>query len=238
MRNGDVWTIGSSGESPSVLNAKPGFWTISPVWSPDGKKVAFIRQEVKQKGLPASTIQVAGANGGSVQAVVTESANAGYLSWAPDSKRLAYTTARAIRVVEVDEGEARDLIWSEEGDYLAGGLDWTRDGRSIVYGFKEDQLDLWVYSFDSSQSRRLTKGGGIMPHVSPDGKKVVYRDPTGETGIWVVPIEGGEPTLLLRDEKRKLYFHPRWSPDGLKIAVSALTIKDSGMTSAIWVFSP
>lgn len=238
MRNGDVWTMGSSGESPTLLSGKPGFWTISPVWSPDGNRVAFIRQEVKKKGLPASTIQVAGADGRNVQAVITEPANVAYLAWAPDSRRLAYTTTRAIRMVEVDEGEPRDLVSGSEGDYLSGGVDWTRDGRTIVFGLKDEVPDLWVYSFDTGQSRQLTTNGGIMPHISPDGRQVVYRDPTGETGIWVVPIEGGEPRVLVRDEKRKLYFHPRWSPDGSKVAVSALTIKDTGMTSGIWVFSP
>lgn len=61
------------------------------------------------------------------------------------------------------------------------------------------------------------------PQVSPDGRKVAFTitDPDkpankSNTRIYLVPIEGGEPTALLAGDT--LSESPRWSPDGKRLA--------------------
>ena len=45
---------------------------------------------------------------------------------------------------------------------------------------------------------QVTKQGGAGPFESPDGKTVYYEKGKGEVpGLWKVPVEGGEETLVL-----------------------------------------
>ena len=61
------------------------------------------------------------------------------------------------------------------------------------------------------------------PQVSPDGSRVVFtrvvtdEKRTGyETSIWIVATSGGEVPARLTNGKHDA--HPRWSPDGRRIA--------------------
>jgi len=61
------------------------------------------------------------------------------------------------------------------------------------------------------------------PQISPNGKQIVYvrnsndimKDST-RRNLWLVDVKSGEQTPLFSDENQ--YLHPRWSPDGKKIA--------------------
>lgn len=61
------------------------------------------------------------------------------------------------------------------------------------------------------------------PQLSPDGKWIAYvvtyydmEQNTGNSDIWLVSINGGKPRKLTNSPKSD--DHPRWSPDGGKIA--------------------
>ena len=70
------------------------------------------------------------------------------------------------------------------------------------------------------------------PQVSPDGRWVAYvltiidfEEDRGNSDIWVVPAEGGEPRRMTTSEKSDN--HPRWSPDGATLAL--LSSRDGDM---------
>lgn len=72
--------------------------------------------------------------------------------------------------------------------------------------------------------------------VSPDRKllAITYAPPPpagevqfGYTDIYTLPIEGGEPTLVLkRTDSQESFFHPAWSPDGKFIYYAHFTPVD------------
>jgi tricorn protease len=99
---------------------------------------------------------------------------------------------------------------SAEGTLLLRNPDVSADHIVFVYA-----NDLWVVG-----ARAATRGGSpraprteTSPRISPDGRMVAFTGQyEGNTDVYVVRIEGGEP--------RRLTFHPgaTWSRDGLRTA--------------------
>ena len=74
------------------------------------------------------------------------------------------------------------------------------------------------------------------PQISPDGKQVAFvvSEPDIEanrnrTHIWITPFDGGKPRKFISGQGAD--FHPRWSPDGDRIAF----VSTRGGSSQIWI---
>jgi Tol biopolymer transport system component len=93
-----------------------------PSWSPDGKRIAFVRDD--------DTVWVVRADGSGVHRVVGREHGAVFspLAWSPDSRRLAFVADDVLYVVrENGTGLLRVSRWR------AANPAWSRDGRSIYY---------------------------------------------------------------------------------------------------------
>jgi serine/threonine protein kinase len=99
-----------------------------------------------------------------------------------------------------DSRLALDPAVSPDGKYFAYASDRSGEGN----------LDIWVQSLPSGEPVRLTKdeANEHLPDFSPDGTKIAFRSERDSGGIYVVPVVGGEPRLLVRNATR-----PKYSPD-------------------------
>jgi dipeptidyl aminopeptidase/acylaminoacyl peptidase len=145
---------------------------MSPVWSVDGRRIAFIRQ--------ASVTRAGGA--GPVRDAVT-----------PWSIRVADASTGAGREVwHADKGPgsafhamvASDQIFWADGDRLA--FSWERDGW----------LHLYSVSAEGGRATLLTPGNFEIEHVSlsHNRRELVYssnQDDIDRRHIWRVPVAGG-----------------------------------------------
>ena len=86
-------------------------------------------------------------------------------------------------------------------------------------------LSLILASATGQSSESLTRGNNLSIDVADDGR--VIMDLAGD--LWVVPQGGGDAarlTMGLSSAQR-----PRWSPDGLHVAYTAVADQKQG----IWV---
>jgi Tol biopolymer transport system component len=125
------------------------------------------------------------------------------------------------------------------------GLSWdvgaSADGARIVYssdratgeGFQIWTQGVSVGGGQPTEPLQLTHGHGhaVSPAISPDGRLVVYRSETENGGIDVVPAAGGTPKRLAPFGR-----HPRFSPDGSRIAYWTGVEGDHALPSGkLWI---
>ena len=131
--------------------------------------------------------------------------------------------------VTTDTAYPRDRLYVGEWDMHTQPA-WTPDGKELVFVWNRDvplgSGDLWrapAVAGGMRQATRILHEQTLYrtrPHVSPDGKRIVYASTAGAAdefnNLYLLPIAGGDPYKLTFGAFD--HFHPRWSPDGESIA--------------------
>ncbi|MEO5589956.1 MAG: S41 family peptidase, partial [Gemmatimonadaceae bacterium] len=163
--------------------------------SPDAKKVAVVLR---------GDVYAANAKEGGEAARVTISAgNEDHLAWAPDSRRLAYSSDRdgASHIYVYDFGTRTERqLTTGAGNEITPR--WSPDGSRIAYS--RNGRELHVMQADGSGDHAVSRGhfsqeplvDGREVVWSPDGKWLAYLDAAGIKqfqNAFVVPVTGGPP---------------------------------------------
>jgi eukaryotic-like serine/threonine-protein kinase len=116
------------------------------------------------------------------------------------------------------------------------GIELAPDGHSFVTSIGASQSTVWLH--DSRGERQITSEGyGLLPSVSPDGKKVYYLLRAGgerhfvSGELWVADLESGTRQRLLPDF---LMQHYAISADGQRVVFVA---SENSERSPVWVAS-
>jgi TolB protein len=123
----ELWLMNANGSERHRL-ARGGF----PVWSPDGSKIGYAAPSFP------SSIAIMNADSSGKHRVPHTSDGCEYPSWSPDWTRVVFNCNSSgehlMYIVDVDGSRVVDLSGVGEG----WQVDWSPDGRSIVFASSRD----------------------------------------------------------------------------------------------------
>ena len=237
VSNGRVYRIDSDGEAAAALTPE-GATSLSPVWSPEGERVAYTRLE----GGRGSVIVQSLATGATM-------VPAGAQTWlnitpafAPDGRLLAFAhsdeNGTDIFISNVaDRCCAQRLTVGRYADNLSPTF--SPDGRRIAFvSTRSGPPQIYVMAADGTDQELLAPfdygatGASNAPEWSPDGARVVFhrdvRNVTLAPQIFLVDVAGRRVSQLTSSGRNE---DPTWAPDGRHIAF----ISDRSGRRQIWI---
>ena len=213
IANINVWQIELAGTAtlkhPARTLVSSTRQDVSPQFSPDGQKIVFASNRTG-----SWEIWVCDSDGQNAASLTSfNHLTTGSPRWSPDGRQIVFD-ARAegsadIYVVNVEGGKPRRLTTELSEDIVPS---WSRDGQWIYFcSNRSGSQQIWKLPSKmlsgTGQAVQVTKQGGFDNVESPDGQYLYYAKGRGESGIWRVPVAGGEETPVLNHHQAGLTRH-------------------------------
>ena len=237
VSNGRVYRIDGDGEEAVPLTPE-GMTALSPVWSPDGRTIAYTRLEGGRGGV----IVQSPAGGGSQVAPGAQTGLNITPVFSPDGRTLAFarsdeTGTDIFTANYVDRCCAQRLTVGRFADNLSPTF--SPDGRRIAFvSTRSGPPQIYVMAANGTDQELLAPfdygatGASNAPEWSPDGARVVFhrdvRNVTLAPQIFLVDVAGRRVTQLTSSGRNE---DPTWGPDGRHIAF----ISDRTGRRQIWI---
>ncbi len=209
-----LWVVSVDGRG---LNRLTDFDADTPVWSPDGTRIAF----AGSADAPSTHVGVVAADGTGLRWLTRTRNFDRQPAWSPDGRRIVFvgkdSYAENLFVIGADGAGERRLTRYDPTN--STGLDspsWSPNGRQIVF-LRADDVDL--VRPDGGGLRRIARRG-LAPAVwSLDGKRLAFAqhvDRVGEpsrVALTVKPLAGPARHFGLESASSEMVGGPSWAPN-------------------------
>ena len=196
---GDITTV--------RLTAHPSKDT-SPVFSPDGKRLAFVSFRDDPEGdifilkLKPEELLKRAASGEEIPPLDSEAVN-----------------------ITIEKNPDTGVIINKKDSSPC----WSPDGKLIAFSsISKGESGIWLMDRDGGSQRKISSKDGVYPAFSPDGKKIVYVSYSENIygDIYSVEITSGRTERLTAGDSIKLY--PSYAGGSDKIIYSSIEDDTNG----------
>jgi tricorn protease len=230
VSGGDIWTAPVTGGEARLLVSHPANES-HPVYSPDGKQLAFVSNRTGGGDIYIMTLA-----SGEARRLTFDDGNESLDGWSRDGKWIYFTSSSRdlmndIYRVSAEGGtpmqvsadryvaeffaapspDGQSVAFSARGNSFA---QWWRKGHSHL-----DECEIWLMrGLSTSGYERLVEGGAKnkWPMWSADGRSIFFMsDRSGAQNIWTKPLNGAAKPVTQFKDGRVLW--PNISYDGRMI---------------------
>jgi len=177
-----VYIADANGENVRRVSGD-GFAAV-PSWSPDGRRLAFVRAE---EGKPRVwNLWLTNLDTGDMQRLTSHADGQPWGgSWFPDGRRIAYSREDRLIVLDVATGKSRTYPAPERGQLLRTPA-VSPDGNRVIFQVYRDGA--WLLELGDGSMRKVLADPSAEEYTwSPDGHRVAYHSRrSGEWGVWVM----------------------------------------------------
>ena len=224
----NIWVVPTTGGA--ALQLTQSGHDLSPVWSPDGKTIAFLSSRSGD-----SQVYLLSMDGGEAKPLTHLSTGADIVKWSPDGKTIAFTSGVYPDCKDDACNSARDA--EREKNKVKAHVAEHLLYRHWTHWNNGKRAHLFVTLADGGTPRDLTAGANYdvppdergLPsdlNFSPDSKEICFTavtDPVEAIStngdLFVVPVAGGEVKRITTNPG--FDGGPAYSPDGKYIAYHA-----------------
>lgn len=174
---GDIWSLPVKHGSPRNLTDTSGVAERDPIWSPDGRWIAYLSDETGEY-----EVYVTQSDGRGETKQLTSDGNCYRFlsSWSPDSKSIVYSDKTGkLFLIDVESKETK-LI---DTDPTAGQINpnWSHNSQWLCYAKASNQRapvsSIWVYNVQDGTRKRLTNDyfNDSGPVFDTEGKFIFFH---------------------------------------------------------------
>ncbi len=212
---GNLYLVPTAGGTARLLVSN-GKHNAAPVWSPDGKLLAYAANVYGN-----DDVFVVSADGGPSRRLTFNSVPEVPIAFSPDGKSVVFSAQRQdgrlnlgfpspalseTYQVSIDGGRRPTQLFSEPalaGRYnKAGSLLVYEDWKGYENAFRKHHIspvarDIWVWDAKTGQHRKLTSSGGENrnPVWSADETSIYYlSEQSGSMNVWKMPLDNPSAT--------------------------------------------
>jgi Tol biopolymer transport system component len=226
----DVWVL----DLARGIRTRLTFGPVSndfPVWSPDGKWIAYGSERNGKNHIYRKLSDGSGAE----ELLLDDDLVLVPGDWSRDGKYLLYSrgpffsNGAEIWALPLEGDRKPFLIVPHSAHSYAGTGGLSPDGRWLAYSSNESgQTEVYVIPFRGGQGKwQVSQSGGDRPLWSKDGKTLYYADLTFT--VFAVPVQQLKDTLqfgaaqpLVSNLASQIFFYDV-APDGKKILLNVIS---------------
>jgi len=190
----ELYTLeGATGLMKSIY--KPHLQIANPVWSPDGKGIAFIEGLMSDAGLTGGDIFSVDAKGGEAQDLTPEmKASASWIGWTPE-KKIIFTefVGGDVGLASVDpQNKKVEALW-RGGEYLAAGaggfsptISLAKDGATMAFVRESYAAPPEVWAGQVGEWKQLTRRNERVTREWGDAKSIEWKNGGYQVQGWLL----------------------------------------------------
>lgn len=218
----------ADGENPlTMISSKEPI--ISPAWSPDGSKIAYVSFEKKKP-----IIFVQSLTTGQRLVLASFKGNNSAPAWSPDGNKLAIVLTHAansqVYTINADGTGLKQLTKSSAIDTEPT---WSPDAKWVYFSSdRGGRPQIYKVSSSGGDAQRVTFEGAynLSPHFSPDGKSLaMIRNDGGNFRVALQDLSSGQVQLLSAGSQDE---SPSFAPNG-RVLLYATRVGGHGALAAV-----